>query len=312
MNVLVNHDVNVRNIVVWPFTNSKTEQCGKAYAFGERAKSASWSLNANTQFVNSDGVTVGSYTGIPNGQGTLGLAELTPGERSMLLGNTAGGVILKNSVINITNVGNRDIAPYVRLAFITDTDSEEGLINLYKFLRCKFSPYEKTVDQVNESGQATFSTISVPFTFFNTFSTNENLTGKIYEAKGVNPNTEEGAAFIENWFTVGDFVGTGGLYNTNSAITVNSLPVLDGGTINSGSTVTFSGSASGGTAPYKYSYYLKAQGSDSWTAVAEDSSDTTATREVTVVSDTVYYFKIVAKDANGVTATKTITATVVV
>ena len=144
MNVQVQHDINVRNIVIWPFTNPKTEICGAAHEFGERAKSASWSINANTQYVNSDGVTVGSYTGTPRGNGTLGLSGFTALEREMLFNNRIAGLAYTNTdsseieAINIVNVGKRDVAPYVRLAFITDCD--DGYVNLYKFLRVQFSP----------------------------------------------------------------------------------------------------------------------------------------------------------------------------
>lgn len=310
MNVLVQHDINVRNIVIWPFTNAKTEICGAAHAFGERAKSASWSLNANTQYVNSDGVTVGSYTGTPRGSGTLGLTELTAGEREMLLSNKITAVIVgatSADSIEVVNTGKNDVAPCVRMAFMTDCD--DGTVNLYKFLRAQFSPYEKNVDQINESGQPSFATISLPFTFFNTFS-QSGLEGKLYEAKHVNPSTSTGAAFIANWFADGDFVGSSTGMSNTSSIKVGTTVIQAGGTIASGSTVTFDGSASGGTSPYKYSFYYQADGSDTWTAVAENSSTASATASITVTADTLYSFRIVAIDSNGVAITKTIQATI--
>lgn len=314
MNVQVQHDINVRRIVIWPFTNPKTEICGAAHEFGERAKSASWSINANTQYVNSDGVTVGSYTGTPRGNGTLGLSGFTAGEREMLFSNKATGLVSESTDssaverIDIVNVGKRDVAPYVRLAFITDCD--DGYVNLYKFLRVQFSPYEKTVDQVNDSGQVTFSTISVPFAFFDTFSQSENIEGKYYEALHVNPASEAGAQFISNWMANGDFIGDGfGMYNISS-VKVGSTTIQPGGYIASGSTVSFEGSAYGGSDPYKYSFYYQADGSDSWTAVAENSSTASASATISVTADTLYTFKIIVKDSNGVTITKLIQATV--
>lgn len=314
MNVQVQHDINVRRIVIWPFTNPKTEICGAAHEFGERAKSASWSINANTQYVNSDGVTVGSYTGTPRGNGTLGLSGFTAGEREMLFSNKATDLAFGSTdssaveKIEIVNVGKRDVAPYVRLAFITDCD--DGYVNLYKFLRVQFSPYEKTVDQVNDSGQVTFSTISVPFAFFDTFSQSENIEGKYYEALHVDPTSERGAAFIANWMADGDYVGQGlGLYGMYS-IKVDSTSIRPGGSIASGSTVSLEGSADGGTFPYKYSFYYKADGSDSWTALSEDSTTSAATVTLSVTADTLYSFKFGVKDANGVVVNKVIQVTV--
>lgn len=314
MNVQVQHDINVRNIVIWPFTNLKTEICGAAHEFGERAKSASWSINANTQYVNSDGVTVGSYTGTPRGNGTLGLSGFTALEREMLFNNRIAGLAYATTdspeleEINIVNVGKRDVAPYVRLAFITDCD--DGYVNLYKFLRVQFSPYEKTVDQVNDSGQVTFSTISVPFSFFDTFSQTSGIEGKYYEALHVNPASEKGAAFIANWMADGDYVGNTHPMSNDSVIKIGSATIQSGDTIASGSELIIEGYASGGTSPYKYSFYYQADGSDSWTTGFEDATIALPHITITVVSETLYTFKIIAKDANGVVATKNIHVTV--
>lgn len=202
MNVQVKHDVNGRGLVYWPFTNAETEVCGTVHALGERMKNFSYQVNANTQTVNSDGVTVGSYTGAPSGTGSFGLTELTPTERVDLLGNK---VVSNTGSVEVVNVGERDVAPYVRFAWISDLD--DGKVNLYKVLRAQCAPYEKSVQQVNESGQATFASITLPFTFFNTFSSEDTLEGKMYEAKAVDPNTTAGAAFISSWLSDGDFIG---------------------------------------------------------------------------------------------------------
>jgi hypothetical protein len=200
MNVKVKHDVNGRDLRIWTFSNPDTETCGTVYSFGERMKRFSFQVNANTQLVNSDGVTVGSYTGSPNGTGSFGLTELTAAEREMVLGNK---VVSGTGDFEVVQVGERDIAPYIRAAWISDL--EDGKVNLYKILRMQCAPYEKAVDQVNESGQVTFSTITLPFTFFNSFSS--TVGGKLYEAKAVDPTTTAGAAFINNWMTTGDFIG---------------------------------------------------------------------------------------------------------
>ena len=125
----------------------------------------------------------------------------------------------------------------------------------------------------------------------------------------INPKTDEGAAIIENWFANPTYIGIGGMTNT-STIKVGNDVIEDGGTITSGATVTFNGSATGGTSPYKYSFYYRAVGSDNWTAKAEDSSTATATQTITVVSATEYEFKLIAKDSNGVSLTKVFKATV--
>ena len=200
MNILVKHDVNARGLVYWTFTDPDTEKCNTVHVCGERLKNVSYQVNANTQLINSDGVTVGSYTGTPNGTGSFGLTELTAQERADLLGNH---VVSNTGTNKVVQVGERDIAPYVRFAFITDL--ENGHVNLYKILRCQCAPYSKDVQQVNESGQATVATISLPFTFFNSFS--EDVKGKLYEAKDIDPSTTAGAAFMNSWLSDADFIG---------------------------------------------------------------------------------------------------------
>ena len=302
-NTLVKHEINCRGGVIWPFSDQDNEICGTAHPLGKRMKNFSLSLAASTQYVNSDGVTVGSWTGVPRGTLTLGLSGLTPEEKAMIHGQTIHAFSSLPGV-NGNSIGEKDIAPYLRAAWITDR--EDGKVNLYKVLRVKFQPNEKSVEQINESGNVTFSTISLQGDFFN--SQSETLSGKLYTVEGVDPTTTAGATFITNWTSIGDFVGAGGISN-NSRIKVGAITVPDGGTIDSGSTITFEGLASGGESPYTYAFAYKAEGSDAWTEA--EASGSTGSAEITVVSSTVYYFRLTATDSNGVTISRQLSATIV-
>ena len=75
-----------------------------------------------------------------------------------------------------------------------------------------------------------------------------------------------------------------------------------------GSSVKIKGAATGGTAPYKYSYYYKKSSANNWnTKLVNTSSTSTSFKPGAAVP---YYVKIVVTDSEGVTAEKIITCTI--
>ena len=75
-----------------------------------------------------------------------------------------------------------------------------------------------------------------------------------------------------------------------------------------GSTINITGSAEGGTAPYKYTYYYKQASASGW--VKKNVSDTTTTTTVKPGSAVAYNIKVVVTDAAGKTAEKVYTVQV--
>ena len=67
-----------------------------------------------------------------------------------------------------------------------------------------------------------------------------------------------------------------------------------------GSSVKVTGSATGGTAPYKYSYYYKKSTSSSWTVKAENTTSTSVT--ITPGAAVSYDIKIIVTDSNATVA----------
>ena len=73
--------------------------------------------------------------------------------------------------------------------------------------------------------------------------------------------------------------------------------------VSTGTAVTVTGAAQGGTAPYKYAYYFKRSTNSKWNVVGtEFGSKTTAT--VTPTAAAVYDVKVIVKDSDGTTAEK--------
>ncbi len=144
----------------------------------------------------------------------------------------------------------------------------------------------------------------------------ETLKGMV---DGVNSYTTSSKTF-EGYELVTTPTNASGLY-TQSDITVTyvykskSTPVptlvnnsrISATTINKGTAVTFTGAASGGTAPYQYAYVVQAP-SGSWTVLKSYSTATTHTW--TPASTGKYTVQIKVKDSNDTVEIKSFTLTV--
>lgn len=200
MNVKVKSEVNARNLVMWSLTEGQEgDTCETAVEFGERLKNFSDTLTSNSQSAAADGVVVETFTGIGTGTLTLGLSDLIPDERKMMFGETVNTHTDGNVIVTT----GKEKIPCVRAALMTDRS--DGKVNLYKFFKVKFAPGEKSVEQINESGQATFTTISISGTYFQCHS--EKIDGLKAEAKAVDPTSVGGKTFIQKWFSDADFIG---------------------------------------------------------------------------------------------------------
>ena len=83
---------------------------------------------------------------------------------------------------------------------------------------------------------------------------------------------------------------------------------LSATSIKLGSSVKVTGSATGGTAPYTYSYYYRKTTTPSWTAKAENTTSTSVT--ITPGAATSYEIKVVVKDSTGNSSTRIYSLTV--
>ena len=72
--------------------------------------------------------------------------------------------------------------------------------------------------------------------------------------------------------------------------------------VQAGSRVVLTGSATGGSGKYTYSYYYKRKAAAKWTTLAENTASTTA--YVSLGKTETYMFRIVVKDSKGLSAKK--------
>ncbi len=287
--------INIERLAMWKMINEENETYGSVMDFDRRIMSFRDSQTSNSTPLYGAGVVVDRATTVSEGAIVYNIHALTADERVAMYGETktaAGAVITTGE----------EIIPYVAVAHATR--KRDGKWNLYKYFKVQFQPNEESTEQITQ-GNITYSTTAINGTYMQS-EVHEMMRAMFFD---VDPKTETGGAIIANWFTDPLYIGSSGMTNT-SVIKVSDTVIANGGTITSGSTVTFSGSATGGTSPYTYSFYYRAVGSDTWTAKAEDSSTAAATQAITVVSDTDYEFKLVVRDANGITLTKTFTVTV--
>lgn len=287
--------VNCKKTKLWKMTNEQTGTYSSTVTIDleDRLTTYTDNVSVNSTPLYGDGKM--QDNAVAEGAGTLqlGVHHIADSERIDLYGEEN---------VNGTSVSTgHNVAPYFCVALMAE--KRNGNVNLRKFFKTQFAPHEETVTQQQDNG-ITYSMPTLQGTYFE-----NTVTGRKAARVEADPKTAQGQALIANWFSIPEYIGEHTVLNT-SAIKVGNTVIPDGGEIASGSTVTFNGSASGGTAPLKYSFYLKAEGSNTWTTVAEDSSTATATQSVSVVSDTVYIFRSVITDGNGVTIAKEQTATV--
>jgi len=96
--------------------------------------------------------------------------------------------------------------------------------------------------------------------------------------------------------------------NVNVTSALNNTSSVASATITLGNSITVKGAATGGTAPYTYSYYFKKSSSSSW---ATKEANTTATSVTIKPGSAVNYdVKVVVKDNSGKMVEKSFTVTV--
>lgn len=285
--------INVTRLAMWPYYES-TDTYGAAFDFDKRFMTYTDSLASNSTPLFGCGVQVDQVTKIGSGALTYGIHAFTKTERNKMFGETldAGGAVVTTG---------EEVIPYVACAHSEELSN--GHLNLYKYFKVKFAPNEMSAQQVSD-GSVTFSTTQVQGAYIR----NETLDMMRAIYYDVDPTTETGAAIIENWFSAATYIGSNGLANT-STMKKGTTVINNGDSVAEGE-LSFNGSATGGTTPYKYSFYYRAAGSDTWTTKQEDSTTATATQTIDVSTDTDYEFKLVVKDANGVTLTRLVTATI--
>lgn len=286
---------NCKWLKMWKMVNEETETYSATPTLDYTNRLTTYNDNTDTTStpLYGDGEHIEDAVSIGEGNLSIGVHHVADEERVDLYGeetNSDGAAISTG----------REIPPYFCVALAAEKRS--GMLNLRKYFKTVFQPHEESVTQ-QENGGINYS---MP-TLNGTYSKNSRLGMRAIRVE-VDPNTADGQAFIQNWYANADYIGGSGM--VNACTLKKGTTVLNDGDSAAEGELTFTGSAVGGTTPYKYSAYYRAVGSNTWTTVQENSATASATITLDVASDTNYEFKFVVADANGITMTNTMTVTI--
>ncbi len=166
-------------------------------------------------------------------------------------------------------------------------------------------------DTINISGKATGGTAPYKYEYYFKQASQSEWTQKSVSNTTTSTTVKPGAAVPYNVkVVVTDSKGKTATKTFNVAVNAALANTSTcSSTITLGDTINISGKATGGTAPYKYTYYYKKAASDDWTlkSVSATTTSTTVSPEVTGA----YNVKVVVTDSAGKTAEKTFDVTVI-
>lgn len=187
--------INIMRLTVWPQVIDSDEKLeyGEPVSIAKVLMTAKDTPSSSTGTQEGDGQTVEYYSSITGGAIALGITAINSADRVLFYGET---------IQNGTNVTNKnDSAGYIMVAYMSER--ADGLVNLKKFPKLRFSPQEESESQKTKGG-LTYSTNNLQGEYLPTL---KNGDAK-YVRYGVDPKTVDGKAIIESWVTDADFIGT--------------------------------------------------------------------------------------------------------
>lgn len=292
--------VNCKRTVMWKMISEEYEAYSPTpVSFADRLTTYTDGVENNITPLYGDGKHIEDAYSEGNGTLSLGLHHIADDERAQLYGErvTSDGAVISTG---------EETPPYFCVALMAV--KQNGRVNLRKYFKVMFSKHEESVSQ-QESGGVNYS---MP-TLSGTYSQNVRLGMKSVRIE-VDPNTADGAAFIENWYSNPNFIGD----NTESELDVNQSfftlngddsEIDPGDNINSGSTIYFHAIASGGAAPYTYQYGVNLHSASAASRVYTSSTEPSFGQMVAVAADAEYDLEIKVTDANHQTSALTLSAT---
>ncbi len=169
-------------------------------------------------------------------------------------------------------------------------------------------------NSVTISGKASGGTAPYTYSYYYKKSTDTNWVTKSENTTNTSVSFKPGAATnYDIKVTVRDSEGTTKDAAFTLKVTGGTSALVNNSTVSStsitlGNSVTISGKASGGTAPYTYSYYYKKSTDTNW--VTKQANTTAASISFKPGTATTYNIKVMVKDSKGTTKDKTFTVNV--
>lgn len=183
--------IGLERLVVWKMT--KDTEAGTVYEetphpFVKALITAQDTPSVMEASQDADNQTVDSFSGQMGGELVLGITEANSEDRALLYGE---------QVKNGTNVTNKDdCACYLCAAYMTKKSN--GLVNLYKYPKVKFSPQAENYETLKKGG-VTYVQASLKGVYENAISSGDAK----YTRYNVDPVKD--AELLAAWFTEADY-----------------------------------------------------------------------------------------------------------
>ncbi|MBE6901581.1 MAG: hypothetical protein E7478_03835 [Ruminococcaceae bacterium] len=184
--------INVKRMVMWKLTSDDstgTVYDATAHKFENQLNSFRYTPRIQTAEQYGDGVKVEDYAAKDGGDIESVIRAFSSDDEQFLFGETAttNGTVMS---------GSDDIVPYVAVAVMTER--ADGLVNLYKFPKVKWTPQGEDNKQ-REGTTVSYGTAALKGIYSPLLSNHKDC----YKKRGLDP--KEDKDFIENWFTEAAF-----------------------------------------------------------------------------------------------------------
>lgn len=150
--------------------------------------SAKYSPRMNIASQYASGQEYDSYVAKSGGTIEIQVPALNSSDETGLFGCT------KEETTGVVASNKGDVVPNVMVMYSTETS--QGLVNLYKFPKVKFTDQGETAVTKNESG-ITYQAQTLSGSYSALIHTGDEK----FDIKGVDPKSDEGKALIETWFS---------------------------------------------------------------------------------------------------------------
>lgn len=178
--------VNTRRFATAPLTSDTAEELvyGDVTEVTSTLITAKYTPKMNSAEQYASGIAVDGYVSKAGGTLDLNVVGLNADDEHNYFGSTirADGVIESKST---------DVVP--DLMVIYSTERSDGTLNLYKFLKTKFTSQGETAETTDASG-IKYTGTAMKGDYKNTLNNNKDMV----LVKGIDPKTN--AEFIDNWF----------------------------------------------------------------------------------------------------------------
>ncbi len=166
---------------------------------------------------------------------------------------------------------------------------------------------------INITGKATGGTAPYKYSYYYKQASQSTWSTKLENTTTTSTTIKPGTATTYNIkVKVTDAAGKTAEKTYNCVVNPSTTTLTNSSTVSSsitlGNTINITGKATGGTAPYKYSYYYKQASQSAWSTKLANTTTTSTT--IKPGTATTYNIKVVVTDSAGKTATKTYNCTV--